>query len=1169
MFSPAAKKQSISSRKDRNLGQTGAASPATPFRTADSFPSRPSTGTPAPWAPRLSVLARISPSKNKNDKEDEVDPTKPVYVEEFPQVLRDEQAKLMHKRHPGDAFTCGGIDRETSLLWVICGHRLFIWSYLSAAAARKCTVLDLPSDVMLSVDTDKSFSSSTRWLLCSVNWEDVNLRNDQAALQYKSIGIILCDKKSQAVMYWPNIYSGEQMRPILSFSTSSESGQHSNTAAVTVASNTFSSLITSPEPCSQFNCIALACSSSGDLWRFRCSPTGIQREKVHVDIFNTDRASTDSGGTKGYVRSLIWRFPSLCVGQSSRQFFLLTNTEIQCFSVLLSSDMNVSKLWSHEIVGASGDLGIQKDLAGQKRIWPLDVQVGGNGKELVTLVATFCKDRFSSSSYIQYSLLTMQYKSGVDVSSGLSVSPLEKKSPIQEIVPKARVEDEDFLFSMRLRVGGKPSGSCMILSGDGTATVANYYRGSTRLYQFDLPHDAGRVLDASTFPPTEDSDDGAWVILTEKAGVWAIPEKAVLLGGVEPPERSLSRKGSLNEGSVQEERRNLTFVGEVAPRRVSSETWDSGDKKRPALTGFSRRIHPDEESEALKSGAFDREGETNAFARTSKSIVDTLAKHWTTTRGAEIVALTVVSNQLLEKQQKHQRFLQFLALSKCHEELSMKQRHALQIIMEHGEKLAGMIQLRELQNVISQKRSNAVSAEREISGSLWDLIQLVGEKERRNTVLLMDRDNAEVFYSKVSDLEEIFSCLERHLEVLVCHRHPLTLQIQRVCELCDAAITLVVTASGYRSEHHMWYPDLQGLNLWYCQSVVRNGMWRIACAMLQMLEDKKGLDSSLTSELYSHLEKLAEVLLEAYAGAVAAKAERKEDYRGLLDEFCTKRDKLLVILYEQLKIFAASASGFHQESNQVSDDAKYELLRKLSSGLLSIAKRHEGYLTLWNICYDLNDPELLRNLMQESMGPKGGFSYFVFNQLYEKKKFAELLRLGEEFQEELSIFLKDHHDLLWLHQLFLHQFALASETLHSVAVSLDDNVVAAGEGKPTLAERKRLLNLSKIASIAGNDSDADYGMTVRRIEADLKLLKLQDEITKLTGGHEQMQINAEHLLRPEDLINLCLENQSPETILLAFDVFAWTGSSFRKNNKALLEECWRAAADLDDWEKLF
>lgn len=232
--------------------------------------------------------------------------------------------------------------------------------------------------------------------------------------------------------------------------------------------------------------------------------------------------------------------------------------------------------------------------------------------------------------------------------------------------------------------------------------------------------------------------------------------------------------------------------------------------------------------------------------------------------------------------------------------------------MEHGEKLAGMIQLRELQNARSQHRSSADPSESEISGSLSDLIQLVGEKERRSTVLLMDRDNTEVFYSKVSDLEEVFYCLDRHLEVLVSKRHPLLLQIQRACELCDAAVTLILTASEYKSVYHPWYPNPGGLNPWYCQSVLRNGMWRLSCIMLQMLEDQNNLDSSLTSELYSHLEKLTEVLLETYAGAIAAKAERKEDYRWLVNEFCSKRDTLLATLYLQLKNFAASASGYLQ-----------------------------------------------------------------------------------------------------------------------------------------------------------------------------------------------------------------------------------------------------------------
>ncbi|KAH9782025.1 hypothetical protein KPL71_008711 [Citrus sinensis] len=236
---------------------------------------------------------------------------------------------------------------------------------------------------------------------------------------------------------------------------------------------------------------------------------------------------------------------------------------------------------------------------------------------------------------------------------------------------------------MRLRVGGKPPGLAIILSDDGTTTVSHYYRNSTRLYQFDLPSDAGKVLDASVLPSSDDGEDGAWVVLTEKAGIWEIPEKAVVLGGVEPPERSLSRKGSSNEGSVPEERRNFTLAG---PRRVSSDAWDARDRQKAVTTGIARRSAQDEESEALlghlfhdfllsgqvdgsfeklkNSGAFERDGETSVFVRTSKAIVDTLAKHWTTTRGAEI--LSMVSSQLKDKQQKHEKFLQFLALSKRH-----------------------------------------------------------------------------------------------------------------------------------------------------------------------------------------------------------------------------------------------------------------------------------------------------------------------------------------------------------------------------------------------------------------------------------------------------------------------------------------------------------------------
>lgn len=112
------------------------------------------------------------------------------------------------------------------------------------------------------------------------------------------------------------------------------------------------------------------------------------------------------------------------------------------------------------------------------------------------------------------------------------------------------------------------------------------------------------------------------------------------------------------------------------------------------------------------------------------------------------------------------------------------------------------------------------------------------------------------------------------------------------------------------------------------------------------------------------------------------------------------------------------------------------------------------------------------------MGPKGGFSCFVFKQLYDSKQFSKLLRLGEEFQDELATFLKHHPDLMWLHEVFLRQFSSASNTLHALSLSKDDSSVLSveeNEGSDSrrqlsLASRKHFLNLAKISAMAGTVS---------------------------------------------------------------------------------------------------
>lgn len=79
---------------------------------------------------------------------------------------------------------------------------------------------------------------------------------------------------------------------------------------------------------------------------------------------------------------------------------------------------------------------------------------------------------------------------------------------------------------------------------------------------------------------------------------------------------------------------------------------------------------------------------------------------------------------------------------------------------------------------------------------------------------------------------------------------------------------------------------------------------------------------------------------------------------------------------------------------------------------------------------------------------------------------------------------------------------------------------------------------------------------------------LQEEILRLLPDEEKQSIG-EKLLPPVDLIDLCLKVQDPETSLRAFDLFSWTSASFLRSNTSLLEDCWRNAANQDNWENLY
>lgn len=742
----------------------------------------------------------------------------------------------------------------------------------------------------------------------------------------------------------------------------------------------------------------------------------------------------------------------------------------------------------------------------------------------------------------------------------------KRKAPPQIILPKAQVEEESFFYSMRLRIGGQPAGSVVILAEDGTATVAHVGRsGAVHLYKFEIVGGDGKVLDASVVPA---DDGGAWIVLTEQAGVWAIPAKVVLAGRVEPSERNLANH-EISYPSINDDRSQHVSGEALALQRSSSEaavgdnpdhgmiSRPSQDEEAEAIVGrlFQQFLSSGQANEAfeklLRAGAFERDGDKNVFARSSRALVDTFAKHWASGGGSGLAMVATVSSQLAEKQRRHQQYLNFLAVSKCHVELQNNLRAALNEILEHGEKLASMVALRELNNSRAQLKPASPTMLSQfnggdMSGAIWDLVQLVGDKARRNNVVLMDRDKMEVFYTRVSGLEDFFWCIQQHAAFLVQRDQAVRVQIERACELANACRTILQVAISYRDTQQAWYPSPEGITPWHCKQNVRSGLWKIATMLLELKVEGDMSEPTLTAEVMRQVEEIADFLLEGYAGAITAKVEREEEYRGLQMEYWTRRDLLLTALQQHAFQVATQNAGRGENAEQ----QRLSILQKLYAPLIALARRHAAFPSLLQMCTDLDDQKRLRTLMKESMGLKEGrFSRFVFDQCYQQGQYARLLRFGEEFGEEVSAYLEQHPLLLWLHELFLCRFTRASGTLHTLAFSQKSAPL-------NISHRRRLLQLAKLSALAGGAVGAEE--EVSRLEADMDILAVQEVATKLG-------VLGEDVVQPVQLVEACLNSGSRELTLCAFRVFTSAGSKFCSGNYSLLEQAWLRAVDQDDW----
>lgn len=110
----------------------------------------------------------------------------------------------------------GGTDKEMCLCWIICGNRLFVWSYLLPSGSNRCVVLELPSIVLEGGDGRRSPDIGNNWLICVVDWNGDCRRINKVVLNCSSAGIVMF---SHAVIYWPDIFGENGTTPFVSLSS--------------------------------------------------------------------------------------------------------------------------------------------------------------------------------------------------------------------------------------------------------------------------------------------------------------------------------------------------------------------------------------------------------------------------------------------------------------------------------------------------------------------------------------------------------------------------------------------------------------------------------------------------------------------------------------------------------------------------------------------------------------------------------------------------------------------------------------------------------------------------------------------------------------------------------------------------------------------------------------
>ncbi|KAL2086993.1 hypothetical protein ACEWY4_018052 [Coilia grayii] len=353
---------------------------------------------------------------------------------------------------------------------------------------------------------------------------------------------------------------------------------------------------------------------------------------------------------------------------------------------------------------------------------------------------------------------------------------------------------------------------------------------------------------------------------------------------------------------------------------------------------------------------------------------------------------------------------------------------------------------------------------------------------------------ADVFFREVSGIASIFECLLEE-EERVLKENPIssTKWAQIVIDTNNIIKDMLQAACQYRESKSSFYRASETAAAepeyipWTASSGVRSVITHQHEVILKTVYPQA--DSELRNTLSEQLVALLNTYLSGYVAQLGSlnRATQTDRCSALEMEYTQRRSELLLPLLEL---------------------GQYQWVSAL-------AEKYGDFDILVQMCEQTDNQSRLQHYMTKFADQN--FADFLFRWYMEKGKRGKLLSQPIAQHQQLAGFLQAHEHLSWLHDIHVHDYQSAHQTLHSQA-NMETRY---------FVKKKTLLALSKLTALASDMAEDTMQKQVDDIVEQERFLLHQETLPKQLLEEKQLNLDTMPLLSAHNLINLyiCDDNR--------------------------------------------